>query len=185
MVWWGAVLRIKNPTESATELQSKATVSLEEQVAQLMEYYADNDEVISIEPLSRPPTAIRVVVKIREGPAVEYANIKKPVSGHEPGWPFSEYVKEHTFTLVIPPAFPATYPSCFWDTVIPHPNIVRYRGNVVCEDGLTDASLVLCVHNALKALKDPNPALGEGDGGELTEAIRVLIDNDFPKNNVW
>jgi len=147
------------------------------------EYYPKHSEVLSFRPLSNPPTTFSLVVKIKSGPTIDYLSRKLKYKEYPPGWPFNEYANELSFSLILPPAFPSTHPICICESDVPHPNIIKLRGNVVCQDGIKkyEPSITMSVYNLLESLRNPNPMLGEyGCSKEKDDSIKFLKQLGFP-----
>lgn len=133
------------------------------------------------------PTAWQGMLRCEKGPVKELAD--KNI------WPFTDYIKWHTFRMEVPPVYPYKFPTVTWLTPISHPNIIPNIPGKVCVSILGEKwnpSITLpAVVNALYfLLTDPNPmdTYNPEIEGPIAQpcvlAAKVCAKHNFPKRKV-
>lgn len=152
---------------------------LHEKVRNIIEFYSDDEEILGIEPLSDPPSLLRVSIQITHGPAYDLGEKEKM-------YPFTEFVKPQKVLIYIPLDYPEKAPDITWETTIPHPNIVPGKKNNVCNNYVKKQwgdyrSFSFVIRTLTETLRNPNP--WEPYVNDLNkESIRVCQDMGFPKH---
>lgn len=151
---------------------------LRESVNSIIEFYKDDEEILGIEPLSNPPSLLKVTIQITHGPTYDLGKYEKM-------YPFTEYIKPQEILIHLPLDYPERAPDIIWQTKIPHPNIVPNKKNDVCNNYVkkqwgTYKSFSFVIRTLTETLRNPNP--WEPYVNDFNkESIRICQEMGFPK----
>lgn len=156
----------------------KVDSELRKKIKNIIEFYEDDEEILKIEPLSDPPSLLRVTIQIAHGPTFDLGK-------NEEMYPFIEYIRPQNVLVHLPLDFPEKAPDLIWETEIPHPNIVPGKKNNVCNNYVKKQwgeykSFSFVIRTLTETLRNPNPwEPYVNDFNE--ESIRICQEMGFPK----